>query len=103
MIHRDLKPANIFLDKRNCVKIGDFGLATRSLKAILNDDQIQKSDVEPSRDMGESKTGQVGTFFYVAPELVNKSKAVYNAKVDIYSLGKFYIYFYEDINELLSI
>lgn len=35
-----------------------------------------------------SLTGQVGTALYVAPELTTKAaKAIYNQKVDIYSLG----------------
>lgn len=38
-------------------------------------------------DVG-SLTGQVGTALYVAPELSTKAaKAIYNQKVDIYSLG----------------
>lgn len=36
----------------------------------------------------QSLTGQVGTALYVAPELTGKAvKAIYNQKVDIYSLG----------------
>jgi translation initiation factor 2-alpha kinase 4 len=38
-------------------------------------------------DLG-SMTGQVGTALYVAPELsAQATKAIYNQKVDIYSLG----------------
>lgn len=38
--------------------------------------------------MEGSLTGQVGTTLYVAPELSAKTaKAIYNQKVDIYSLG----------------
>lgn len=38
-------------------------------------------------DLG-SMTGQVGTALYVAPELsAQAAKAIYNQKVDIYSLG----------------
>lgn len=40
-----------------------------------------------TEDVG-SLTGQVGTALYVAPELTTKAaKAIYNQKVDIYSLG----------------
>jgi eukaryotic translation initiation factor 2-alpha kinase 4 len=85
MIHRDLKPVNIFLDSRDHVKIGDFGLATTSVLAL----QHQQIDTNTSQlNFGDSQTGQVGTALYVAPELSGKaSKSTYNQKVDLYSLG----------------
>lgn len=86
MIHRDLKPVNIFLDSRDQVKIGDFGLATTSFLALQ-----QNHDVSLSQNRGEigsSHTGKVGTALYVAPELMGKAaKSTYNQKVDLYSLG----------------
>ncbi|XP_053685295.1 eIF-2-alpha kinase GCN2 isoform X2 [Sabethes cyaneus] len=90
MIHRDLKPVNIFLDSRDQVKIGDFGLATTSILALQNQQQerIAQSQQIKSLDMGNSLTGKVGTALYVAPELTgNASKSTYNQKVDLYSLG----------------
>ncbi|XP_028809340.1 serine/threonine-protein kinase Nek2 [Denticeps clupeoides] len=67
VLHRDLKPANIFLDAKQNVKLGDFGLAR-----ILN------------HDTSFAKTF-VGTPYYMSPEQMNGMS--YNEKSDIWSLG----------------
>ncbi|KTG04825.1 hypothetical protein cypCar_00026157 [Cyprinus carpio] len=67
VLHRDLKPANIFLDVKQNVKLGDFGLAR-----ILN------------HDTSFAKTF-VGTPYYMSPEQINRMS--YNEKSDIWSLG----------------
>ncbi|KAG5846316.1 hypothetical protein ANANG_G00113650 [Anguilla anguilla] len=67
VLHRDLKPANIFLDAKQNVKLGDFGLAR-----ILN------------HDTSFAKTF-VGTPYYMSPEQMNRTS--YNEKSDIWSLG----------------
>ncbi|XP_055375008.1 eIF-2-alpha kinase GCN2 [Condylostylus longicornis] len=86
IIHRDLKPANIFLDSRDQIKIGDFGLATTSFLALQSNEHANISNVKD--DGTNTGTGTVGTALYVAPELTgNASKSTYNQKVDMYTLG----------------
>jgi eukaryotic translation initiation factor 2-alpha kinase 4 len=80
IIHRDLKPENIFIDNDNNPRIGDFGLATSGTFPSV----LQSPDVTQSTD---PDTRDIGTTFYVAPELSASSGGQYTSKVDMYSLG----------------
>ncbi|KAI3470117.1 hypothetical protein Pfo_026780 [Paulownia fortunei] len=82
IIHRDLTPNNIFFDARNDIKIGDFGLAK-----FLKLEQLDQ-DVDATEMVGVSVdgTGQVGTYFYTAPEIEQGWPKI-NEKADMYSLG----------------
>ncbi|CDP10052.1 unnamed protein product [Coffea canephora] len=82
IIHRDLTPNNIFFDARNDIKIGDFGLAK-----FLKLEQVEQ-DVDATETVGVSVdgTGQVGTYFYTAPEIEQGWPKI-NEKADMYSLG----------------
>ena len=65
-MHRDLKVSNILLDDNKNVKICDFGLAN-------------------STNTDFSLTNGIGTFRFMAPELLYENR--YNEKVDVYSFG----------------
>ncbi|VEL29726.1 unnamed protein product, partial [Protopolystoma xenopodis] len=67
IIHRDLKLANLFLNDNMCVKLGDFGLATR----------INVKE--------EKKKTLCGTPNYIAPEILFKQG--HSFEVDLWSLG----------------
>ncbi|OVA04586.1 Protein kinase domain [Macleaya cordata] len=83
IIHRDLTPSNIFFDARNDIKIGDFGLAK-----FLKLEQLDHDPLFPTDTTGVSVdgTGQVGTYFYTAPEIEQGWPKI-DEKVDMYSLG----------------
>ncbi|CAJ1440175.1 unnamed protein product, partial [Effrenium voratum] len=71
IIHRDLKPLNLLLTKNLEVKVTDFG--------------ISKMMTKVSSKCMSHMTGGVGTYLYMAPEVVRHQN--YDEKVDIYSLG----------------
>ncbi|CAK9078603.1 unnamed protein product [Durusdinium trenchii] len=70
IVHRDLKPLNLLLTKHLEVKIADLGIS-KMMAAVA-------SDVY-------NMTGGVGSWLYMAPEVVRHQH--YNEKVDIYAFA----------------
>lgn len=87
IIHRDVKPGNIFVHD-GVVKIGDLGLATYASSDIRSVIENTSNDgiVQSQNCIGlvGSKSSQVGTFLYTAPEVATGK---YDEKCDVYSLG----------------
>ncbi|MBT8493799.1 MAG: protein kinase, partial [Deltaproteobacteria bacterium] len=67
VIHRDIKPGNVFLDDRNRVKLGDFGLAR-----VLSEAMIRQTEIK-------------GTPLYMAPEQILGRDI--DGRADIYAVG----------------
>ncbi|KHJ32965.1 putative protein kinase [Erysiphe necator] len=80
IVHRDLKPENIFIDAASNIKIGDFGLAINGQYPLID---ISQDVVLYSADL----TRNIGTAFYVAPEVKSSTGGDYSSKVDMFSVG----------------
>jgi serine/threonine protein kinase/photosystem II stability/assembly factor-like uncharacterized protein len=78
IVHRDLKGANVVITPDGRVKVLDFGLARRLDKATV--DAITRSQASVERDRAI-----VGTFPYMAPEVLNGEGGSYQS--DIWALG----------------
>jgi serine/threonine protein kinase/O-acetyl-ADP-ribose deacetylase (regulator of RNase III) len=71
IVHRDLKPSNLLIDRQDCARVADFGLA-RAPTAVGD---------------ALSQPGQMmGTAYYMAPEQAEDPHNV-DARADIYSFG----------------
>eukprot|EP00752_Nemacystus_decipiens_P007234 g6475.t1 len=70
IMHRDIKSVNVGFAHNGSLKLMDFGLSKIAPSGSTEDDTYKM-------------TGEVGSYRYMAPELVKHEP--YNAKVDIYS------------------
>ena len=72
VIHRDLKPENVILEETGNLVVLDFGLC-----------YFDEGD-----DRMTATMEQVGSRFYIAPEMESGRASIINEKIDIYALGK---------------
>jgi serine/threonine protein kinase len=81
IFHRDLKPDNILVNRHGDVKIADFGVSK-----MVSSDETTKY---------KGHTGEMGTYMWIAPEVLQHQQ--YNYTADIYSLGLVFHYIWTSV------
>lgn len=82
IIHRDVKPQNILIGDRGHLKLTDFGIAAR----VQSPENIKQTyNLENSLDSADRRNSFVGTFTYMAPELIREEGACFAS--DLWALG----------------
>jgi len=87
IIHRDLKPANLFIDQSNTLKIGDFGLAKKTLAEIQDEANSQTTvgtDAEEYITQSLENGSIAGSPEYMSPDHWRGKCTIQS---DIYSFG----------------
>ena len=74
VMHRDLKPDNVLVARDGTAKVADFGIS-----------RLIDNIVGTARLWGDTHTGEVGTYTWMAPEVANSKQ--YGLASDVYSLG----------------
>ena len=87
-MHRDIKPENLLINKKNELKVCDFGFA----RHIHNKDRIQSSKSSSEKEENSTNpaelTDYVATRWYRSPELLLVSDDLpYGKEVDIWAIG----------------
>jgi cell cycle serine/threonine-protein kinase CDC5/MSD2 len=83
IIHRDLQPANIFLQDGFCVKIGDFGIATK----LANENDLKTYDSNQAIYLTIVFRHVCGSLNYMSPELLDPSQPGYGFENDVWAIG----------------